>query len=118
MTSDITLNAARWDNVPPPPWLDKINWDELEKLAAVGYTPENIAMYFDVPKIEFMYYFMIQDSKLDYHYNRGILFHKAKEGLSMLEDSDQNSTQAQRLDKLRKTINFRNAVDEIMYGGI
>jgi hypothetical protein len=98
--------------------LDKISWDDLEKLAAIGYTPEKVAMFFDVPKIEFMYYFMLEDSKLKHHYDRGVLYYHAKEGLSMLEDADQNATQAQRLDKLRKTVKFRNAVDEILYGGI
>lgn len=118
MTSDITRRIARWDDVPPPEWLDKINFDELEKLAAIGYSPEKIAMYFNVPNIEFMYYYMLQDSLLRYHYERGVLFHEAKSGLAMLEDADQNAAQAQRLDKLRKTIKFRNAVDEIVYGGI
>ena len=118
MTSDITLSAARWDSVPPPPWLDKISWDDLEKLAAIGYTPEKVAMFFDVPKIEFMYYFMLEESKLKHHYDRGVLYYQAKEGMSMLDDADQNATQAQRLDKLRKTVKFRNAVDEILYGGI
>lgn len=118
MSSDITLRVARWDDVPPPEWLSKINFDELEKLAAVGYSTEKIAMFFDVPKIEFMYYYMLEDSKLRYHYERGILYHDAKSGMAMLEDADQNASQAQRLDKLRKTMKFRNAVEEIMYGGI
>jgi len=117
MSSDIIKTAAIWDDNRPPEWLGKINWDELEKLAAVGYSPEKIAMYFDVPKIEFMYYYMLEGSLLKYHYDRGILYYQAKEGLSMLEDADQNATQAQRLDKLRETTNFRNAIDEIIYGG-
>jgi len=76
MSSDITLRVARWDDVKPPEWLSKINYD------------------------------------------RGILYHDAKSGMAMLEDADQNASQAQRLDKLRKTMKFRNAVEEIMYGGI
>lgn len=98
--------------------MGKINIEELEKLAAVGYSPENIAMYFDVPKIEFMYYYMVEGSKLNYHYQRGILYHTAKEGLFMLEDANQNSAQAARLDKLRDNMKFRNSVEQIVYGGL
>lgn len=118
MSSDIIKSTAVWDEDAPPPWIGKINVTELEKLAAVGYTPEKVAMYFDVPKIEFMYYFMLEDSKLKYHYDRGILYYQAKDGLSMLEDADQNAAQATRLDKLREVVQFRNAVEEIFYGGI
>ena len=118
MNSDTTKSLVRWDDELPPDWLKNINMTELEKLAAIGYSPEKIAMYFDVKKIEFMYYYMLEDSKLRFHYDRGILFYQAKEGISMLDDADQNATQAQRLDKLRDNIRFRNAVDEIIYGGL
>lgn len=118
MTSDIIKSETTWDETKPPEWLDKINIAELEKLAAVGYSPEKVAMYFNVPKIEFMYYFMLEGSKLSHHYNRGILYYQAKDGISMLEDADQNAAQAARLDKLRENIAFRNAIDEIVYGGI
>lgn len=118
MSSDIIKSTTVWDENTPPIWMSKINIAELEKLAAVGYTPEKVAMYFDVPKIEFMYYFMLEGSKLKHYYDRGVLYYQAKDGLSMLEDADQNAAQAARLDKLRDVIQFRNAVDEIFYGGI
>lgn len=117
MSSDI-IKAATWNEEKPPSWLGKINMVELEKLAAIGYTPEKVAMYFDVNKIEFMFYFMLENSRLKYHYDRGILYYQAKDGISMLEDADQNAAQAARLDKLRDNISFRNAVDEIIYGGL
>jgi len=115
---EITLHNAKWDDVPPPPWLEKIDMDQLEKLAAVGYSAEKIAMYFLVKKVEFMYYFMLEDSLLRYHFDRGILYHQAKEGIKLIDSAESNATQAQRLDKLRDTQNFRNAIDEIVYGGI
>lgn len=118
MTSGIIKSAATWDDEIPPPWMDKINITELEKLAAIGYTPDRVAMYFLIPQGEFMFYFMLEGSKLKYHYDRGILYYQAKGGISMLEDADQNAAQATRLDKLKETIAFRNAVDEIIYGGI
>jgi hypothetical protein len=116
MSSDI-IKAATWDDDSIPGWIKKIQWEEYEKLAAVGYQPEQIAMYYNAPKQEFMFYFMLIDSQLKYHYDRGILYHQAKEGLGMLEDADSNATQAQRLDKLRKNLNFRNVRNQ-MYGEI
>jgi hypothetical protein len=114
MNSDI-IKAATWNDDSVPGWFSKINWEEYEKLAAVGYRPEQLAMYYDIPKIEFMYYFMLFESKLKYHYDRGILYHQAKEGMDMLEDANTNSNQAQRLDKLRKNLTFRNVRNQ-MYG--
>ncbi|MDD2799382.1 MAG: hypothetical protein PHV20_12390 [Bacteroidales bacterium] len=103
-----------------PDWVGKINFDHLEKLSALGYTPEQCAMFFDIPKLEFMYFYMLVDSKLKFHYERGVLFHKAKEGMTMLEDAEtgSNVTNAQRLDKLRREIDFKNAVNRICYGDI
>jgi hypothetical protein len=117
MSSDI-IKKATWNEEYIPGWAEKIRWEEYEKLAAVGYQPEQIAMYYDIPKPEFMFYFMLIDSKLKYHYNRGILYHQAKDGMGMLEDADSNATQAQRLDRMRKRQDFINARDNIIYGGI
>ena len=102
-----------------PNWINKVNFDHLEKIAALGYTPENCAMYFDIPKAEFMHIFMQFESPLAYHYERGIILHKAKEGMTMLEDAEsgENITNAQRLDRLRREIEFKNIGDEI-YGNI
>lgn len=115
MNSDV---LAKQSDVEIPDWLKNMNWTVYEELAAIGYSPEKLAMYYNINKLEFMYYYMLQDSELEYHYNRGQLVAQAKEGLGMLQDADTNTTQAQRLDKLRKKIEFQNARDEIIYGGI
>lgn len=109
---------AKSEDVQDPDWLLDMDWKEYEKFAAIGYSPENIAMYYKVDKLEFMYYYMQIDSQLEFHYKRGILVHQAREGMSMIQDASSNVTQAQRLDKLRKKIEFQNARDEIIYGGI
>lgn len=115
----ISEEIAKKDSIVPiPDWLHNMKWNVFEELAAIGYSPEKLAMYYDVNKLEFMYYYMLQDSELEYHYNRGQLVAQAKEGLGMLQDADTNTTQAQRLDKLRKKVEFQNARDEIIYGGI
>lgn len=117
MNSDVTT-IATWDDSNEPEWIKRINWDEYEKLAGIGYSPDKIAMYYNIKKIEFMYYYMLLESKLEYHYSRGVLFYQAKAGMAMVDDADTNSTQAQRLDKLQKTVKFQNARDQILYGGI
>lgn len=103
-----------------PDWAAKIDFAQLEKLAAIGYTPEKCAMFFDVPVDQFMYFYMLFESKLKYHYDRGLLYHKALEGMTMLSDAEsgENITNAQRLDKLRKEIDFQNHKEDIIYGGI
>lgn len=117
MNQSIT-DLVTWDENNEPDWLSMIDWNRYEKLAAIGYTPEKLAMFYKIPKIEFMYYYMLIDSKLKYHYDYGILQNEALEGIDMINDSRTNVTQAQRLDKLRENLKFRNALDEIVYGGI
>jgi len=108
---------AKPEDVQNPDWLLNMDWEEYEKFAAIGYSPENIAMYYRIDKLEFMFYFMQHDSELEYHYKAGILIQQAKEGLEMITQSGSNVTQAQRLDKLREKLDFQNARDDIIYGG-
>ena len=117
MSSGI-MKSAHWDDNDIPRWVNNMNWDEYEKLAAIGYTPEKIAMFYRIDKLEFMYYYMLIDSKLKWHYDRGILYYQAKEGIGMLDDASVNVTQAQRLDKLRSEVAFQKSKDEIIYGGL
>ncbi len=100
-----------------PLWWDNIDLDEFENLAAIGYQPEQIAMYYNIEKVDFMYYFSLVNSPLKYHYDRGQLMQQAKEGMTMLQDAatGENVTQAQRLDKLRKEVVFKNALSEIIF---
>lgn len=109
---------AKPEDVQNPDWLLNMDWDEYERLSAIGYSPEKLAMYYKVDKLEFMYYYMKIESELEYHYKRGVLVNQATEGLNMLNTSSTNVTQAQRLDKMRKEIEFSNARDELLYGGL
>lgn len=116
METDIIIQAT-WDDNSAPDWINKIDWEEYEKFAYVGYKPEQIAMYYEINKNEFMFYFMMIDSKLKYHYDRGQLVGQAKDGADMIKRSASNVIQAQRLDKLREKVEFENAKDDIIYGG-
>jgi hypothetical protein len=124
MNSDIiksdgrVVKNAAWNETSAPEWFFRMNWTEYEKLAAIGYRPEQIAMYYDIPKLEFMYYFMLVDSKLKYHYDRGQLYCQAKEGMDMMEDAATSATQARRLDKMRRSLDYRNAKQQLIYEGL
>jgi hypothetical protein len=112
------IQAAKWNEYTTPDWLNKINWDEYEKLASIGYTPEKLAMFYKINKLEFMFYYMLIESELRNHYDRGILYYQAKEGMALMDDANTNTTQAQRLDKMRSDVNFQKLKDEIVYGGL
>lgn len=103
-----------------PDWMKKITDKELEQLGAIGYKVEQLAMYFNVPKAEFMYYYSLADSPIRYYYERGKLVQQAKEGFNMADAaaSGDNATQAQRFDKLRRAVKFQNEVNEIFFGDV
>lgn len=103
-----------------PEWMKKITKKELEQLGAIGYKVEQLAMYFNVPKAEFMFYYSLADSPLRYYYERGKLMQQAKEGFNMADAaaSGENATQAQRFDKLRRAVKFQNEVNEIFFGDV
>jgi hypothetical protein len=107
--SDILLEFPDW--FP----LDKV--EELESIAAIGYTPDKIAMYFDVPKELFLQEFYRPDSRIRYHYERGILVNEANEAIATQNAANAgNATQAQRLDKRRFQIEFQQLKERIIYG--
>ena len=44
MNSESAINV--WTERPK--WFGRINIEEYEKLASIGYTPQQIAMYYDI----------------------------------------------------------------------
>lgn len=95
-----------------PDWYKDINVNDFEKLAACGFTPKQLAMYYRIKYDEFLYYFNLVGSPLKYSYERGQLSQTAKEGIFM-SDSFKNPEQANRFDKLRASIDFKNAVESV-----
>ena len=103
-----------------PPWVDRIDMDELGRLAGIGYEPKQIAMYYNVPETDFIWYFNLVGSPLKYHYERGQLLQRAKEGLAMANSAatGDNVTQAQRFAKIRQATGYRNSISKIFYDEI
>ena len=54
MSSEVT-EYNRWHE--DPEWMHKIDIDEYERLAGIGYRPEQIAMYYKIPRKDFLWYF-------------------------------------------------------------
>lgn len=100
-----------------PDWFPMDKIDELEKLGAVGYTPEKVAIYFGVRQDVFMQAWLSENSPIRYHFERGILVNEAQEAIAMQTAANSgNTTQGQRLDKRRYEINFQNLKERICYG--
>lgn len=116
MSSELAFNV--WSDEPE--WYKKINVEEYEKLASVGYSPQQIAKYYHVKESEFMFYFTLLKSPLKYHYERGQLIQQAKEGISMADAAalGENVTQAQRFDKFRAQLDFKNNVNNVFFGDL
>ncbi len=111
------MNSEEDNTSMLPARFDHIDLDEFKALAAVGYTPEKIAMYFEIPVQEFLSYFMEEDSELKLLYDTGMLQGQAKEGIVAMNAAiGGNATQAQRLDKIRKALNFEEQKRRIIYG--
>ena len=117
MNSEVT-GYDRWHDSPE--WMSQIDIDEYERLAGIGYRPEQIAMYYKIPQKDFLWYFHLIGSPLKYHYDRGQLLQQAKEGLSMSASAQtgENVTQAQRFDKFRKSIGYKNSINKIFFDDI
>ena len=113
MNSEVT-GYDRWHDSPE--WMSRIDIDEYERLAGIG----QIAMYYKIPQKDFLWYFHLIGSPLKYHYDRGQLLQQAKEGLSMsaAAQTGENVTQAQRFDKFRKSIGYKNSINKIFFDDI
>jgi len=100
-----------------PDWFPLEKVEELEEIAAIGYTPDKIALYFGVPVQLFLDELENENSQIRYHYERGILVNEASETIEMIRGAKEgNATQAQRLDKKRYQVEFQQLKEKIIYG--
>lgn len=76
--SFVADELVKWRDSPA--WYDRINLDEFERLAGIGYEPRQIAMYYHVPENDFLWYFNLVGSPLKYIMNVGNCFNGPKRG--------------------------------------
>ena len=96
--------------------LTPAQYKEIEKLAAVNYSVKQIAMYLDVDPKAFQKEFSNLESKVRYHYDRGLLVTQAELDMANLKrakDGNMTSIQqwkkdanSQKLDNLKKQVFF------------
>jgi hypothetical protein len=97
--------------------LDDERIEELERLAALGYSPEAMALYFDVDKIFFVQAALNVESKIYYHIQRGKLRSIAQEQLNLLIAAEGgNVTASQQLTKIRRDRGWEVSKTDI-FGG-
>ena len=90
---------------------------ELEKLAALTYSPAEIAIYFNIDYESFQSEANDPSSKINYHIRRGKLISSAKKYMSLLDSAEGgNVTAVQQLDKVLRDKSFEVSRDDIIFG--
>ena len=91
--------------------------EQLENLAGSGYSLEQIAMYLQVPKADFIAEYFDLDSLVHYHYQRGILLVDAEAGMKLAENAKSgNITAHQQLLNIRRAQFVDREKKRIIYG--
>lgn len=91
--------------------------EQLEDLAGAGYSAEQIAMYLDVQKKDFLQDFYDLESLIHYHYQRGMLKVDAAAGMKLAQNAaDGNITAHQQLEKIRERQFIEREKKRIIYG--
>ena len=91
--------------------------EQLENLAGSGYSLEQIAMYLEVPKADFIAEYFDLDSLVHYHYQRGILVVDAEAGMKLAENARSgNITAHQQLLNIRRAQFVDREKKRIIYG--
>lgn len=92
--------------------------EELERLSALGYSHQQMAMYFRVDLKLFLSAAENPRSKINYHIQRGQLVSIAREQMAILTSAEGgNITAHQQLEKIRRTRGFEISKLDI-FGGI
>jgi hypothetical protein len=103
-----------------------LNDDQIEsivKLAGCNYTPEKIALFLGIPETEFLQEFADQESKVYYHFNRGLLIANAEMDMSLLDAAKKGNITAyqthkkesfyQKIENSKKRIFIQNELKNI-----
>lgn len=90
---------------------------ELERLAALNFTYEEMALYFELDSDQFVVEANDEKSRIYYHVRRGKLIVAAQEQVALLEDAIAgNVIASQQLGKIRRTREFEVSKKDV-FGG-
>lgn len=96
--------------------LDPDQFETLEKLSALGYTSEELAMYFNLDKFNFVAASEDEKSLIYYHISRGKLISKANEEKALLEKTETGDiASSQQMLKIRRLRNFHEFRKHFIY---
>lgn len=77
---------------------------EVQRLAALGYSPAKMALYLDIDKVGFVEAALNVNSYIYYNIERGKLLSAAREQMALLEAAESGKVQeSQQLDKIRRS---------------
>lgn len=98
-------------------FLTEDEYVELEKLAALGYTNEQLAMYFNRALKDFAEAAADDESEIAYHIARGKLVSLAQEQMNILISAEGgNISASQQLANIRRNRGFQISKEEIFNG--
>src|SRR5690554_2355855 len=90
---------------------------ELERMAALGYTPEEMAVFFDVDKVSFIQASLDVESYIYYHIRRGQIVSTAKEQMSILTSAETGDIDASKqLGQIRRSRGWEISKMDIFAG--
>lgn len=96
--------------------LSDVQYEELEKLSAMGYSNGDMALYFNVPASDFTLAAEHPEHPVNYHIRRGILVHQAAEQMAIMDSAESGNVQAVGvLSKVRYRRDFNIARRDILY---
>ncbi len=91
--------------------------EEMEKLSALGYTHEEMAIYFEFDVDVFHKAASDPDSNISYHIKRGELMSLAKIQMALLDDAERgNVTASQQLGKIRRNRSWQLSKLDVFAG--
>lgn len=87
---------------------------ELERLAALGYSVADMAMYFDRPLKEFKHDADTEGCVVNYHIRRGKLIIKANAAMKLMELAENgNLTATQQLAKITANNDYKDMLRQM-----
>jgi hypothetical protein len=88
--------------------------EDIERMAATGFSLKEMAMYFDVPLNAFKSDAQNPDSKLIFHLERGKLTVKMNASIALIQLAESgNVTAAQQLAKMQRDKEYQNLLLEL-----
>lgn len=88
--------------------------EDLERLSALGYSVEEMAMYFDCPVDDFKHDAKTEGCTIHYHIRRGKLTIKANAAMKIMASAEAgNITAAQQLAKVQKERDYQDLLNQL-----